>query len=203
MWNRPDPLGDGWNSYGYCLGNPILFIDPSGLVHEISQEAWEAGWASAENGQFNEMAAAAFEINSFGMPAFDAYVNDVDYGSQFFINQVNNWDLSSNLYSKTEDLSLRISGAPFQSIVFGMKTGEWGHNYFGGNDALRHQIGSFLNAEAYGKLNAFLVTSGNEALGFIVHDIPRLPSRIMGKSQWAFEWQDFRNNWQGIQKAGQ
>jgi hypothetical protein len=63
-------------------------------------------------------------------------------------------------------LSLRISGAPIQSIVFGMQAGEWGHHYFGGNDLLRHQIGSFLTAEAHGKFNAFLTISGNEALGF-------------------------------------
>jgi RHS repeat-associated protein len=88
MFIGPDPAQESWNSYGYCLGNPILFINPTGMVHVISQEAWEAGWATAENGQFNEMTAAAFEINSFGWSAFDAYLQDVDYGSKFFVNSI-------------------------------------------------------------------------------------------------------------------
>jgi RHS repeat-associated protein len=32
-----DPAQDGWNWYGYCHGNPVMFIDPSGLKATLKQ----------------------------------------------------------------------------------------------------------------------------------------------------------------------
>ncbi|MDR1859702.1 MAG: hypothetical protein LBR06_02115, partial [Bacteroidales bacterium] len=37
-WTTPDPLGEkypGWSGYNYCLGNPIIFVDPEG------KDVWE------------------------------------------------------------------------------------------------------------------------------------------------------------------
>jgi RHS repeat-associated protein len=35
MWTSPDPVEEFWNSYSYCGGNPINFVDPLGLSKEM------------------------------------------------------------------------------------------------------------------------------------------------------------------------
>ena len=31
-FSSPDPARDGWNWWGYCAGNPVMFLDPMGLA---------------------------------------------------------------------------------------------------------------------------------------------------------------------------
>ena len=34
-----DPIKDGYNWYIYCAGNPVMFVDPSGLIIKLSKDA--------------------------------------------------------------------------------------------------------------------------------------------------------------------
>ncbi|MEO0552779.1 MAG: hypothetical protein AAF149_06260, partial [Bacteroidota bacterium] len=127
----------------------------------------------------------AKEIQEGGIEVFKEYIRDPNYGPEFFSNSIDGWSTAN-------------SGAWYinDQLSFSLKAASWGHKYFPNPnfDKLRHTIASFTTASKYGVINAKQFTSANEFLGFIMHDIPNLGSRLSGESTWAFEFQDFQNN---------
>ncbi len=172
--------------YNYCANNSLKYVDPTGMVHEISEEAWLAGWENAENEQFNQMAAAEFQIRNGGFDSFMDYVLDVDHGTDFFINDIEQIQLTGIFTRLGSDVEL------------GRQIAQWGHqrlpNALGLGD-LRHQVGSFLLASEVGVGTAELITLGNEIYGLLGIDIP---AWIRGRSSSAFEWHDVTNNYKGL-----
>jgi RHS repeat-associated protein len=71
------------------------------------------------------------------------------------------------------------------------------------NSYMRHCVTSCLAARDYG--NTWvprIFGSANEAQGFLMHDIPRLRSRLRGQTAWAFQLDDFASNEVGFACAG-
>jgi len=221
-WVRVDPLADSlssWSPYVYAFNSPIVFIDLNGLlgyrndstgvyqwfdedpgegwtmIFPGSKEAWEAGLSIGENGEvtFNQMVAVLFDIRSSGFEAFLRFVNDPNYGTNFFLSAIREIPIEGRFWQTG------------QSLLLSRQIAAWGHQNLGGFDELRHKIGSFLLASEYGPVKAFIITSGNEYYGLYVIDLPRgrFFDAVLGSKdvRTAFQWQDFRNNIYGIGKA--
>lgn len=129
------------------------------------------------------MAGVISNIRSGGMMTFIGYVNDK--GVSYFINDVKQIP-TSGLWNLTKGLKLSRQLAT------------WGHRNFPnelGLDPLRHQLSAFLLASQVGSRRALSLTSGNEFLGLLMHDLPagRFPNGMT-----AYEDRDFRNNATGI-----
>ncbi len=79
----------------------------------------------------------------------------------------------------------------------------WGHETFPreANSETRHYVVSHILTEEYGPGWTRLAGIANELQGFVMHDIPNLPSRLEGDSPWAFQWKDIMANEKGIQSA--
>jgi hypothetical protein len=58
-------------------------------------------------------------------------------------------------------------------------------------------------ARDYGTPMTQMFGIANECQGFVMQDIPRLPARMVGRSPWAFEWDDLANNEHGFRCSGQ
>jgi len=93
-----DPVGEGWNHYGYCLGNPILFFDPTGLAHEISAAEWEYRaqyglWDPSGNSDF-DIYIANSEVSLWSSTNWNldeyAVPNDILF-SHSIMQEANNW----------------------------------------------------------------------------------------------------------------
>jgi len=91
-WLSVDPLTNqdpSISPYVYCANNPLKFIDPTGMRHEISEEAWLAGWANAgDDGSFNSNLAVTMDI-AFNN-GFEAALNDLDDFGPNWTNAVSN-----------------------------------------------------------------------------------------------------------------
>jgi hypothetical protein len=59
VFTSVDPVGEYFNAYSYVGGNPILFIDPTGLAHEISAEEWD--YRNANN-MWDPPGASTFDV---------------------------------------------------------------------------------------------------------------------------------------------
>ncbi len=73
--------------------------------------------------------------------------------------------------------------------------------FFGTHDTERHITMSFEMTLRYGPGITRSAGLVNELQGFILHDLPRLPSRINNNGPWAFQLSDLLHNEQGIQLA--
>jgi len=78
------------------------------------------------------------------------------------------------------------------------KTRRWGHDNFGHDSPMRHCVVSCMVASKYGVGIARTGGIVNEIQGLVRWDLPNLLDRIRGRSQWAFQWQDFRDNERGL-----
>nr|WP_246459764.1 RHS repeat-associated core domain-containing protein [Puniceicoccus vermicola] len=80
-----------------------------------------------------------------------------------------------------------------------------GHNLYPGpdNSASRHIYGSRELTEATNAATARAYGVVNEVQGLVLHDIPRLRSRILGETPWAFSIDDLFMNEIGIDNARQ
>ena len=57
-FTQEDPIRDGLNWYAYCAGNPVMRVDPGGLLWNpvVEFAEWFAGWV---NGMYDATAGAA------------------------------------------------------------------------------------------------------------------------------------------------
>lgn len=80
---------------------------------------------------------------------------------------------------------------------------QYGHDYFPGeaNSAQRHCTVSCITGARVGTPIARTFGIGNELIGFARWDVPQLPSRLQGRTPWAFQWSDLRNNERGFRLA--
>ena len=78
-----------------------------------------------------------------------------------------------------------------------------GHQQFPGeaNSSARHAYGAEQMTERYGPDVARGFGALNEVQGFLWHDLWRLRDRIAGRSPWAFQWQDLKDNETGIARG--
>ena len=73
-FTQEDPIRDGLNWYAYCGGNPVGFVDPSGLSENLLEALveWFAGWI---NGMYD---ATAGEAGGFFAETITSPFKDVD-----------------------------------------------------------------------------------------------------------------------------
>ena len=80
-----------------------------------------------------------------------------------------------------------------------------GHQQFPGeiNSYQRHSVTSYKLTREYGSALVRAAGVVNEIQGLILHDIPNLPARISGDSNWAFQWDDLMANEDGMDWANE
>jgi RHS repeat-associated protein len=78
-----------------------------------------------------------------------------------------------------------------------------GHREFPGeeNSHLRHACASYVMTDEYGAWPTRITGFANELQGFARWDLLRLPSRLQGRSVWAFQMSDLQSNEVGISHA--
>jgi len=77
-FTQVDPIKDGINWYAYCEGNPVVFVDPSGLDSWIIVSLYENDEAENQrNINQAEIRKAAYE-EQYGTPCRIRYVNTAD-----------------------------------------------------------------------------------------------------------------------------
>ena len=72
---------------------------------------------------------------------------------------------------------------------------------FQGQSDLRHCYQSCEAARRYGEGWGRTAGAANEFQGLVIHDLPNLQSRVSGRTEWAFQWQDLRSNERGFDAA--
>lgn len=223
-WFNVDPLGEeniSWSPYNYVFNNPLVYVDPTGLlgyrndstgvyqwfdtdpgvgwslVFGGDRETWHLGFYTDNEGNinFDIMYVIASDIMQNGFDKFLEYLDDNNFGRDFFVNMINDFQLRNAFWEASP------------AFGFGRKTAGWGHQYFGGDgnmSDMRHKIGSFLVAIEYGSLTSYAITSGNEFLGLVTDDRSegRMLQAILGTNpDTAFHWGDVGSNLIGIQNA--
>ena len=97
-----DPIGSGLNWYTYCGGNPIAFIDPSGLSFDSFNGnvdwALEMGFSKYDAFMF------AYDIDA-QTQSYDPWVQEAHI-AELFGSSVSNWDYNSIKFD--EDLVARL-----------------------------------------------------------------------------------------------
>ena len=166
----------------------------SGIVAGANHTAHRIGESFMEKANRKQccktMEEVSKDIQEGGIEVFKEYIRDPNYGPEFFSNSIDGWSTANSEAWFIND-----------QLSFSLKAASWGHNFFPNPnfDELRHTIASFTMASKYGVFNASQFTDANEFLGFFMHDIPNLGSRLSGDSRWAFQFQDFQNNSAGFQ----
>jgi RHS repeat-associated protein len=119
-------------------------------------------------------------------------MNAIDPKGLFeFVNPVSYWKdtINDNIVQPAKDM-----------YDYAHQRRTWGHQVFGGQEysSLRHCVTSCLLAANYNSAIGRVAGTVNELQGLVLHDIPNLPSRLSGRSNWAFQLEDFQANEKGF-----